>query len=146
MMVRFTVLFNATFAGEGMHTTTVFGKRYNVFTLWEFARQLPVETVSVSLFDKYREETDCWGNLGPKNLLGLVSLYGVHYNTMVLAQPSWASHIRRVQYCSNEYPLLVLGEDDVLDGMHRLTRAWIDGIQEIKIQRFLRMPKSAIVR
>jgi hypothetical protein len=63
---------------------------------------------------------------------------------MIMANFDWAQHIRRVQNADyTTYPLLVIGDNQIVDGMHRLTKAWIDQVPEVTIRKIANMPAEA---
>ncbi len=131
------------------HTARVRGKLYDAHKLIDAAENLPVEVVPISTFDELKGEAACWtdkeGNrLGPKQLLELAEEYSGDFNAMLLAKPEWEQHIVSLRDADYKtYPLLVEGDHNVIDGMHRLTRAWIDKAKEIKIKRFDKLPAEA---
>ena len=42
-------------------------------------------------------------------------------------------------------PILIVGKDHVIDGMHRLTKAMLEGSETIKVKRFKEIPEEAIL-
>lgn len=131
------------------HTSRVSGKLYEVHKLIGMAEALPIEMLPIATFDALKEQDDCWtdkkeNRLGPKQFLQLAEQYNNNFNAMLLANPDWAQHthsVRKANYL--EYPLLVTGDSNVIDGMHRLVRAWIDKAKEIQIRRFEKLPEEA---
>lgn len=134
------------------HTFRVDENLYDVHKLIGAAEGLPVEIVPLSIFAGQEDETACWTDkkdklLGPKQLLDLAAKYDADFNAMILANIDWAQHIVSVRDADyEEYPLLVVGDNNVIDGMHRLTRAWINKETEIKIRRFDKIPPEAEIK
>lgn len=134
------------------HTTRVGDKTYNVYTLIELADelQLPVRQVSLELFRETLEAEDGWKDkreqeLGPKNIIDLARKYNMHWNAMMLAMPVWAEHVQQVRDADLQYPILVQRDDTVVDGVHRITKAYLEGRQVIDVRTFPEMPEEAVV-
>ena len=51
-----------------------------------------------------------------------------------------AVHARRIYEADLDYPVLLSPEGEVMDGMHRVARAWLLGMTEILAVRFTEMP------
>jgi hypothetical protein len=65
---------------------------------------------------------------------------------MIEEQPAYREHIESVRDARyDDFPLLVVGEDGVIDGMHRLTRAVLDRRTSIRIKRFDTLPEQAVL-
>lgn len=133
------------------HIATRNGTAYDVYKLIEVARMLPEETVALELFQQLKDERQCWTDLndhwlGPGNILALAEKYDCCWEAMVLANLDWAPHVLQVRDAQyDRYPLLVVGESHVIDGMHRLTKAWLDRTMTIKIKRFAELPHEALI-
>ena len=134
------------------HTTRINEKLYNVHKLMESAEELPIEEVTVSLFDEFRSEDGCWKDkkqksIGPKQILELAEKNQNSFNAMLLSNIDWAEHTTRVRDADyTNYPLLVVNENYIVDGMHRLTKAWIDKAEKVFIKRFKDLPLSAEIK
>lgn len=132
-------------------TTTVDGNIYNVVVLIRLAKDLPVEHVDIAQFtaQKYPK---CWTDnnerwLGPWDILKLAQKYHNYWSAIVFANLDWAAHTYRVRDAQyQEYPILIIGASRVIDGMHRLTKAWIDGATTVPVKRFAVMPQEAFLR
>lgn len=132
------------------HTASHEGILYNVYDLIEKSESLPAEDVPIELFESLKEnkywidEKEKW--LGPSDILTLAEEHQKNWNAMVQTKPDWKKHIESVRDAEYEkYPLLLIGERDVIDGMHRLTRAWIDDVKELRIKRFEQLPSEAAI-
>lgn len=59
--------------------------------------------------------------------------------------PEWSKHIDEIKKADyKNHPIILIG-DTVVDGMHRLTKAWIDGVDKVKVRRFKSLPETAIM-
>jgi len=136
------------------HTAEHGGKLYDVYKIIELARDLPVLTIPMERLAKMREGKywhDKQGNwAGPTEIIELYEQTNGDWDAMVAKRPELEKHIRSVQNADYElYPLITVGpegEEWVIDGMHRLTKAWIDKIAEISIKRFDSLPEEAVIK
>jgi hypothetical protein len=83
--------------------------------LWELAAGLPVITVSIDEIPEF--DQNCW-----------------------FAQPPTcrevANHARRIRDADLRYPVILSADGRLMDGGHRLARAWLDGLTTVNAQRF----------
>ncbi|MBI2023158.1 methyltransferase domain-containing protein [Candidatus Giovannonibacteria bacterium] len=129
--------------GRRVETSRIGNTLIDVEALNKFAENLPIETVSVdSLKDYVSEGNTYWAaedssKLGPYQIL----------QDWEAAQknPLWAKHIESIKNANLDNPIWISPDGIVFDGMHRLTRAFIDGAKEIKVRRFKEIPKEAII-
>jgi hypothetical protein len=130
------------------HLTTQGDDTYDVYRLIEHAESLPVETVSIHLLNDNKQNI-CWDDdqkqmISPSVVLEAIgSSRPVDWDILIRTHPNLTEHLQKVRDANLQYPLLVFGEKELLDGMHRLVRAWIDGVDSIKIKRFTAMPADA---
>ncbi|MGW8315403.1 MAG: hypothetical protein ACWGNV_07370 [Bacteroidales bacterium] len=54
---------------------------------------------------------------------------------------SIAKHAKLIQEASLEHPIIICPEGRIMDGMHRVCKAFILGRKTIKARRFAKMPK-----
>jgi len=130
------------------HTARHEGKLYDVHTLIEFSKDLPEEVTLIEQFGDLRDHKywhDKKGNwVGPSDIITLAEQHGRNWDAMLSAKEEWAEHTASVRDANYEgYPLLVVGKDTVIDGMHRLTKAWIDHVREVRVKRFEQLPSEA---
>lgn len=135
------------------HTTRINDTVYDVYKLIDIAEKsdLPVQEVPMTEFHEYLAAEDGWtdvrGNsLGSKNIIDLANKYNQHWNTMIMAKPNWAEHIAKVRDADLQYPILTQGRTNVVDGVHRLTKAYLDDLDSISTRSFDKLPKEAIVK
>ena len=100
------------------HSRPVPGGRAVFMTqrLWELSAGLPVETV---LIDDIREfDENCWFGDGPVTC------------RMV------ARHAGRIQKADLSYPVILSSDGRLMDGGHRISKAWLSGATTINAVRF----------
>ena len=89
--------------------------------LWELARGLPVRTVlldSIAEFDQ-----NCWFDAGTPPTCRTV-----------------ARHVRRVNEADLSYPIILSSDGRLMDGGHRIAKAWLLGLTEIQAVQFAEDP------
>ena len=94
---------------------------WDVGRLVESASALPVEEVNVSEIDEVY-----W-----------VGADGAPPSVRIIVE-----HLRLVRDADLDYPILLSTEGRVLDGMHRVARALIDGLPTIRARRFVVDPPA----
>ncbi|MDO9431533.1 MAG: hypothetical protein Q7T84_09540 [Phenylobacterium sp.] len=85
--------------------------------LWALAAELPV--ISVKLADIPEFEQDCW-------------FVGRHVPTI----REVAKHAQRIAQADPAYPVILCAEGRLMDGGHRVAKAWMAGQDEIIAVRF----------
>src|SRR6266540_6870690 len=88
---------------------------WSVPRLWDLARDIPVETVPVKQFEPFLATSSCrfWSGEQPSGL-------------------EIASYVGRIMEADLAYPIILTAEDDVMDGFHRILKAWAVGLDEIR--------------
>jgi hypothetical protein len=82
----------------------------------------------------------------PKELVPLDSLKDLDQNLWfstygeVPTCRAVALHAKRIYESNLEYPVILSPEGEVMDGMHRVARAWLLGMTEILAVRFTALP------
>ena len=110
------------------HSHTVPGGRGHWLTekLWAAAAGLPVFRIAIADIPEF--DQDCW-------FLGRVpSLRQV------------AAHAARIQSADLSYPIILSADGRLMDGGHRIARAWIEGRTEIDAVRFEVDPEPEFIR
>ena len=59
--------------------------------------------------------------------------------------PELSAHSRKIERADYSHPIILGPGAGVLDGMHRLTKALIDGLSVIRAVRLESIPESAIL-
>ncbi len=91
--------------------------------LWPLVPGLPVKKVRIS--DLVCFDEVCWFG-GPRNILPTCR--------------SIAEHARDIYEADLSYPIILSPKGDVLDGMHRICKAYLQGLEEIDAVQLLEMP------
>ena len=58
---------------------------------------------------------------------------------------SVAEHMRLVQAADLRYPIIVCPQGYIMDGMHRVVKAWLEGRDSIKAYRLTTLPEPDFV-
>lgn len=133
---------------RGYHTTTHEGKRYDVSMLIALAEKLPVHEVPLSTLSEYLASTDCWTNergdhIGPAGIIALATKYRMSWTTMMMGDVRYATHIVNVRQADLSYPILRSPNGEILDGIHRLTKAFLEKRATILVKQFPAIPAEA---
>lgn len=105
------------------HSRTVPGGRGHYLTerLWDLAADLPVTRVAIESVAEF--DRDCWfSGRGP-------TIREV------------ADHVRRVQSADLSHPVILNADGGLMDGGHRLVKAWLAGETTIACVRFAVTPQ-----
>ena len=95
--------------------------RMNQF--WELANGLPVKKVRVRELDGF-DEVQWFG--GPRNILPTCRAV--------------AQHARDIHECDLSYPIILSPSGEVLDGWHRICKAFLQGVEEVEAVQLIAMP------
>lgn len=133
------------------HTTEYDGVLYDAYKLIHFSESLPEENIPINTLS-YVSSNNYWKDskgrwLGPHHILDVAEKYGdnINWEEIIMNNPDWATEIEKIRNADYvNHPLLVVGDDYVVDGIHRLTKALLDKVLEIKIKRFDTLPVEAI--
>lgn len=110
------------------HSWPVPGGRAIWFTerLWQLARDLPVHTVAIN---EVAELDDvCWFDATRPPTCRAV-----------------AEHARRIEQADLRFPIILAADGHLMDGGHRLAKAWLSGMQQIDAVRFTIDPEPDVV-
>ncbi|MDO8900390.1 MAG: hypothetical protein Q7V15_03455 [Phenylobacterium sp.] len=101
------------------HSRTVPGGRGYWWTqrLWTLAADLPVQPVALSDIPEF--DVDCW-------------FQGRHKPSI----REVAGHAQRIFNADLTYPVILNAEGQLMDGAHRLAKAWLEGRTHIAAVRF----------
>lgn len=96
-------------------------------TLWKLAEQMDVEDVPLDSFDWTNGNFQCNSLSDP---------------------PLWrdiGDHAKRIMKADLQYPIIINSSGDVMDGMHRILKAYISDMPTIKAVRFTQDPAPDII-
>lgn len=94
--------------------------QWSTLRLRELAKDLPIQTAPLDAFNVYKK-------------------YDVTMREFVM-------HMRAVLDADLSYPIILDEDGDIMDGRHRLMKAMLEGVKEIKFVRFDKNPPSYIKR
>ncbi|MGN6030870.1 MAG: hypothetical protein ACTHQE_04325 [Thermomicrobiales bacterium] len=106
------------------HSHLVPGGRafWNTERLWKEATGLPVQPVAIASIPEF--DADCWfGTAHPPTCRAV------------------AEHARRIQNADLDYPIIFSSDGQLMDGGHRIAKAWLDGLTHVDAVRFIRDPE-----
>lgn len=100
------------------HSRPVPGGRafYTTERLWKLAEGLPSEAVPIDSIREFDE--DCW--------------FGGRAVTCRMV----AEHVGRIQKAELRYPVILSSDGRLMDGGHRIAKAWLSGATTIDAVRF----------
>lgn len=110
------------------HSRPVPGGRafYLTERLWKLSAGLPIESVPI---DKIREfDEDCW--------------FGGRAVTCRMV----AEHADRIQKADLSYPVILSADGRLMDGGHRIAKAWLSGATTIDAVRFTTDPEPDYIQ
>ncbi len=142
-----------TESSTGDHHIADFGdQKVDVYKLIHLAKLVPEESVPTAGLEGAMHDNmweDGHGSpLTPQQLLAELTYLGDSPQWDALAQnhPEWQDEIEKIKNADYAaHPLIVIGENTVLDGAHRLTKALAEKAQTIRIKRFSEVPEEAII-
>ena len=103
---------------------------WDVERLWKLAENLPVKMLPLAQIDDL-ERTGWHGQ--PRNF-GRLTIREV------------AEHARRIEQATFDYPIILSAEGHLLDGFHRIAKAYLLGIREIPSVQFPENPEPDRIR
>ena len=89
--------------------------------LWTLSAELPVEEVAIASMAEF--ETDCWFGVG-----------------RVPSVRAVAEHAARIAAADLSYPIILSADGRLMDGGHRLAKAWLAGATHVRAVRFREDP------
>jgi hypothetical protein len=100
------------------HSRVVAGERrfWWTETLWAEAENLPVATVTIADIAEF--DKNCWFGDTPPTCREV------------------AEHARRIEAADLSHPVILNSDGGLMDGGHRIARAWLDGRTEVDAVRF----------
>lgn len=85
--------------------------------LWQLAQHLPVQTIAITRIAEF--DQDCW--FGP---------------TQPPTCRAVAEHAQRIWDADLAYPIILSANGGLMDGGHRLAKAWLLGLSTIQTVQF----------
>jgi hypothetical protein len=98
------------------HTYSDVRGTWDVYQLWHYAADLPVEVVPRQDLEHHLDD-ECWGK-------GAMTPRDVLY------------HIARIEKSDLDYPIILSQHGVVMDGMHRIAKAVLFDVPYVKVRKF----------
>jgi hypothetical protein len=92
--------------------------------LWQLAEGLPVFTIAIDAIPEF--DQNCWFRDPP-------------------TCREVAEHARQIMDADLDFPVIFSADGRLMDGGHRIAKAWLLGHTEIKVQRFDRTPEPEYI-
>lgn len=89
--------------------------------LWRLAENLPVKIIPLENIKEF--DQDCWFDFAPPTCRAV------------------ALHAKRIYESDLSYPIILSAEGNLMDGGHRIAKAWLLGEREIKAVQFETTPE-----
>lgn len=104
------------------HSHLVAGQRHHFWTdrLWALALELPIYDVAIADIPEF--DRDCW----------------FHGRAPTCRQV--AEHARRILAADLSFPVIVAADGTLMDGGHRISKAWLAGQTTVRAVRFATDP------
>ena len=137
---------------QGDAHTADFGEhKIDVYKLIHLSGALEKETVPISELEKFKynnywkDANNNW--LGPQQILDEVNKYqgNPDWNEIITNHPEWEDEIKKILKADYKKHPIIIVEGIVIDGMHRLTKAWIDKVDIVEVKRFQKLPEETIM-
>ena len=97
------------------HWVALGERAWHIETVWRAAEGLPAQDVLIAQIQEVDE--DCWFKGGPATVRAVVD------------------HARGILAADLRHPIILAADGQVLDGMHRIAKAILDGHDTISAQR-----------
>ncbi|MEV6282007.1 hypothetical protein [Kribbella sp. NPDC051770] len=110
------------------HSRPVPGGRafFTTARLWHLTEDLPVESVAIDAIAEF--DQDCW--------------FGGRAVTCRMV----AEHAGRIQRADLSYPVILSSDGRLMDGGHRIAKAWLAGETTINARRFETDPEPDYIK
>ena len=112
--------FKRTFYDSGANGETLV---YDVERLWRLAAALPVETIPLASVEGELDYPYQW------------------FKTKKPSPREVARHAKLIYEADLSYPIVLSAQGLVMDGIHRIAKAWLQGSETITAVRFLADPE-----
>ncbi|MEX1112707.1 MAG: hypothetical protein WEC84_04560 [Candidatus Andersenbacteria bacterium] len=126
---------------------------YDIRKVVELAKDLPLEEIPTSSLEAMKEG-EYWYDTN-RNRIKLRDIFDLYdqtngdWESMIQEKPEYAKHIKQIEESNLEDDPIVLYSSSekfrLIDGLHRLTKAWLLDQETIQAQRFEKMPEAAII-
>jgi hypothetical protein len=132
------------------HTVTVgHGTPYDVYMLIHFASRFQPVEMSTYRLKKKMLKGNCWTDtrgkaFSPDDLIREFQRER-SWEAVERKHPTWRKHIHRTKDADYNCPLLMY-LDEVIDGMHRIVRAFVEAVNNLRVIILEELPSMAVYR
>jgi hypothetical protein len=119
--------------GTSSHTVEIAGRVYTVESLWRLAKGVPRMIRPIVEFLRFLRE-DRWEGFSPLDVLGQGA------RTASIPADLMRQHWGRLDAADLSYPLVVTADGNLIDGLHRVAKAWHSGQMTIAVQVLHSLP------
>ncbi len=96
---------------------------YNVERLWTLARELPIQTMPLSQVESELDYPYCW------------------FKTKKPSPRAVAEHAKLIYQADFAHPIILSSKGIVMDGIHRIAKAWLLEMTTIQAVQFVKDPE-----
>ena len=130
-----------------MHTSRHNEFELDVYKLIRLTQELPETDVALG---EYESEFDhsCWtdtngGSITPRTVIDMYK--NKNLDEAITAHPELAEHLQQISRADYSHPILIF-ESKVIDGVHRLAKAYAEGQTSIKARIITQIPQGAVIK
>ncbi|MCX6714912.1 MAG: hypothetical protein NTX72_03790 [Candidatus Uhrbacteria bacterium] len=138
---------------DNKHVAGFEDQTIDVYKLIELSKGLETQFVDLSRLESSVEEgNNYWHDsngewLGPAQIIQEAAMFQgeTKWSDLITRHPDWKDELLKIQRADyKQFPIIVI-DNVVVDGIHRLTKAFIDGAEKIEIKHFAELPKEIVV-
>lgn len=123
--------------------------KIDIYKLIDLSQEIKVKEIDINKLEGTMDGSywyDKNGNwISPRSII-LAYKNLSSFDEIIKRYPEWEDEVSKIKKANyKEYPIILIG-DVVIDGVHRLTKAFIDGVEEINVKQFERLPEVVIVK
>ncbi|KKT01288.1 MAG: hypothetical protein UW07_C0040G0013 [Candidatus Nomurabacteria bacterium GW2011_GWF2_43_8] len=135
--------------GKDDHVFSSNGLEVDVYRLIHLAENVPVVEVSVEELSRALRES-CWSDengkrISPTKVMKKYEEANRNVESIHKQYPEIAKHVRQIIHADLSHPI-ILFEGRVVDGIHRLTKAVLQGDRTVKAKILDSIPEDAILK
>ncbi len=133
------------------HTTSIHGEKYDVYRLIRAAETAPLSERPLSPLFVQAVKIPGWRDSSEQRISMRDVLKAIlHTSTKTLdwegamqAHPHLADHISRIRDADCRHPILLAPNGNILDGMHRIAKGFLERMDTLPVRQFSSIPESA---
>lgn len=120
----------------------------DVFKLIHLTKELPESSVNIVDYLSSLDE-ECWSDdsglkITPREVAEVYK-NSDSVESAIVAHPNLSQHLRQLQHADYSFPILVF-ESKIVDGKHRLVKAFAEGQSSLKAKIISKIPEDAIIK